>query len=481
MQIKKILRILVSLCTIMFLTFCKGKEEVTPLLTVSTSNISYSSTGGDSTFTITTNEQWTIANAAPDWVVLNKTSGSSGITPIKVSITTVNKTGATRSTILVINSSSGQARRINISQANLIYPSYNTTPKAADATGMGNTASELIAKIKLGVNIGNTLELRGVNPDPTEAYIDLIKASGFNAVRIPCGWNFSADQKTAKIDDAFIAKVKQVVQWCINKDIYVLLNDHWDGGWLENNCTPSKKDSVNAKQKAFWEQIGTAMRDFDEHLMFASANEPNAETPETMTVLLSYHKTFIDAVRSTGGRNTYRTLVLQGDTRQINPSNFPSDPTPNRIAFEWHNYTPSSFTILDNDKVNGGWDNVRFYWGAVNHSSIEPDRNCSYGEEAELLSGFNQIKTQFIDKGIPCLMGEYSSQRWTATRNKFIPKEMDKHNKSVDDWITFNTKQCKIIGAAPFLWETGGLFDRQKNTVLDQRSLDAIMAGSKVN
>ena len=69
---------------------------------------------------------------------------------------------------------------------------------------------------------------------------------------------------------------------------------------------------MNAKQKAFWEQIATKMRDFDEHLMFASANEPNASDATSMSVLLSYHQTFVDAVRSTGGRNTYRTLVVQG-------------------------------------------------------------------------------------------------------------------------------------------------------------------------
>ena len=111
--------------------------------------------------------------------------------------------------------------------------------------------------------------------------------------------------------------------------MYVLLNIHWDGGWLEQNCTTAKKDSVNAKQKAFWEQIATEMRDFDEHLMFASANEPNTNSdPAQMAVLMSYHQTFVNAVRSTGGRNTYRTLVIQGDNQLISVNAFPTDPTP---------------------------------------------------------------------------------------------------------------------------------------------------------
>lgn len=66
-------------------------------------------------------------------------------------------------------------------------------------------------------------------------------------------------------------------------------------------------------------------------------------------------------------------------------------------------------------------------------------------------------------------------ERWNAT-SEFKPKELDKHNKSIDDWYTFNTKQCKAIGAAPFVWDTGGIFDRTTNIVNDQRSLSAIMA-----
>jgi len=455
-------------------------ENYVPLMTVSTKSISFPDDLDSLNLSLTTDNKWNVTfddATIPDWLQLNLTSGNSGSSTIQLKTTSLNTTGATRRAIVRISCDNGQARRIKVYQAPKIYPSYNTSVIASDATGMGSTATELVAKIKLGVNLGNTLELRGVNPDPTEAYIKFVKQSGFNAIRIPCGWNFSANQTTAKIDDVFLAKVKQVVQWCVENDMYVLLNIHWDGGWLENNCSETRKDSVNAKQKAFWHQIATTMRDFDEHVMFASANEPNADTPETMEVLLSYHQTFIDAVRSTGGRNTYRTLVLQGDTKYIYPSIFPTDPTPNRLAFEWHNYSPSSFTILSNDPPLG-WDYVRFYWGADNHSTLEPERNCTYGEENELLQSFNEIKKQFIDKGIPVLMGEYSAQRWNAT-SKFVPKELDKHNASVDAWLTYLTKQSLAIGAKPFLWETGGVLDRVNNVVLDQRTLDAVIAGSK--
>ena len=96
-----------------------------------------------------------------------------------------------------------------------------------------------------------------------------MKQSGFNAVRIPVSWNQYANASTAQIQAQWLDRVKQVVQYCVNADLYVILNIHWDGGWLENNITTRSQSTVNAKQKAFWEQIATKLRDFDEHLIFA--------------------------------------------------------------------------------------------------------------------------------------------------------------------------------------------------------------------
>ena len=193
---------------------------------------------------------------------------------------------------------------------------------APDATGMSSTAVQLAEKIKMGINIGNTLEATGGetawgNPMITNDLIKAIKQSGFNAIRLPCSWDQYADQATLIIKPGWLARVKQVVQYCVDNDMYVILNIHWDDGWLESNCTVAKQVAVNAKQKAYWEQIAVTMRDFDEHVLFASANEPAVTTAEQMTVLMSYHQTFINAVRSTGGKNAYRTLVVQGDRKSV--------------------------------------------------------------------------------------------------------------------------------------------------------------------
>ncbi len=367
-----------------------------------------------------------------------------------------------------------------------IYPSYNTSPKIPDSTGMSSNAVQLAAKIKLGWNIGNTFEAPGGETGwgsvvITEDYIKFVKQQGFNAIRIPCAWNLThlANEREARIDANWINRIKEVVGYCVKNDMYVLLNIHWDKGWLENNCTTAKKEAVNAKQKALWEQIATTMRDFDEHLMFASANEPDVKDANQMNVLNSYHQTFINAVRSTGGRNSYRVLVVQGPSTDIDKTNnlmnsLPLDKVKKRIMVEIHYYSPFQFCLMNGD---ANWGKMFYYWGSAHHSTIESDRNATWAEENEVNKSFGKMKTHFLDKCIPVIMGEYGAYR--KNEGKYIPKEPALHNDAVDYWLTYITKQAKANGMLPFYWDTGGALDRQNYTVKDQRTITAIVAGGK--
>jgi aryl-phospho-beta-D-glucosidase BglC (GH1 family) len=368
-----------------------------------------------------------------------------------------------------------------------IYPSYNTSPQAPDATGMSSTAVQLAAKIGLGWNIGNTMESPGGesgwgNPSITEDYIKFVKQQGFNAIRIPCAWDWHhvCDPKTARLNADWLSRVKEVVGYCEKNDMYVLLNIHWDNGWLDHNIKKEKQDSVNARQKAYWEQIATVMRDFDEHLLFASANEPPADNAEQMNILSSYHQTFVNAVRSTGGKNSYRVLVVQGPSTDIEKTNdlmntLPTDEAKDRLMVEVHYYSPSQFCLLfDGD---ASWGKMVYYWGEGHHSTIEPDRNATWGEEADVKKYFGMMKTKFVDKGIPVIMGEYGAYR--RGNSKFVPKDIETHNDAVDYWITYVTQQAIANGMKPFWWDTGGALDRSKNTVHDQRTIDALNAATK--
>ena len=487
-NIKSTPMILGFLMAILSLISCKKKEGVAAELSVSPSAITFPAEGGASDITISSNAAWSVNNPLSSWLQIDKKTGSSGSATIQVKTLSENGTGASRSGYLDISSSNGQNRRVKVTQPPTIYPSYNTSPKAPDATGMSSTAVQLAAKMHLGINFGNTMESptegEWQNSKMTESYVKFVKQIGFNTVRIPCNWVWThlSDPAKAKIDPVWLNRVKEVVGWCVANDMYVMLNAHADIGWLDNNINLAKKDSVNAMQKALWEQIATTMRDFDEHLIFAGANEPPADNAEQMAILDSYHQTFVNAVRSTGGRNSYRVLVVQGPRTNgeltYNLMNtLPTDKVPNKLMVEIHNYTPATFTIVTDGDVS--WGNMIYYWGAGNHSTIEPDRNATYGEENEILDEFQKMKQKFVDKGIPVMLGEYATWRRTAGLGKPVPKDMEMHNKSVDYWSYYVTKQAKAHGLVPFWWEIGFMLDRANNVVKDQPMLDAIIEGGK--
>src|SRR5690606_14500704 len=150
-----------------------------------------------------------------------------------------------------------------------------------------------------------------------------------------------------------LERVKEVVDYCVDNNMYVVLNIHWDGGWLEENPTSSAQAAVNLKQKALWEQIAVYFRDYDEHLIFAGTNEVHADygtpTNEHITVQLSYNQTFVNAVRSTGGRNAYRNLAVQSYNTNIQQAvNYlvmPQDVATKRLMAEVHYYDPFDFTL----------------------------------------------------------------------------------------------------------------------------------------
>lgn len=284
-----------------------------------------------------------------------------------------------------------------------------------------------------------------------------------------------ANSATAQLKTEWLDRVKEVVQYCIDDNMYVILNIHWDGGWLENNCTEAKQDENNAKQKAFWEQIATHLRDFDEHLLFAGANEPNVTDAVQMAVLNSYHQTFINAVRSTGGKNAYRTLVVQGPNTDIEQTNklmktLPVDKVADRMMVEIHYYTPWNFTGMTKDET---WGNQFYYWGLGFHSNTDTAHNPTWGEESTVDSYLAMMKTQFVDKGIPVIMGEYGSM----LRTNLTGDALTLHKASRAYYFKYVTKIAKANGILPFFWDTGGILDRKNNTVLDQQALDALIQG----
>jgi len=448
----------------------KVTQKLKNFLTLDHKNYTATTVGGDITVNIQSGLDYTTI-IPQDWITLKSTS-----TDKKTQVFTIaeNPTNITR-TGLIIYASEDLKDTVKVVQTgkDLSIP--------ADATGMSSTATELAKKIKIGLNIGNTMEATGGetgwgNPLITNDLIKAIKLNGFNAIRLPVAWNQYADQTTSRISATWLARVKQVVQYCVDNNMYVIVNIHWDGGWLENNCTEAKKVENNAKQKAFWEQIAVTLRDYDEHVIFASANEPNVKDATQMSVLLSYHQTFIDAVRSTGGKNAYRVVIAQGPSTDIETTNklmttLPTDKVANRMMAEVHYYTPWNFCGMTKDET---WGNQFYYWGAGNHSTTDTAHNPTWGEEATVDTNFALMKKQFVDKGIPVIIGEFGA----TARTNLTGDALKLHLASRAYYFKYVTKQAIANGFLPFFWDTGGLINRNNYTVADQQALDGLIQGA---
>ena len=450
-------------------------------LSTDTTYINLTKSGSASAIRISTDApQWNISSNV-NWLQYNQTASATGSTSITV--TASENTGSNlRSAIITVSAQYTPPIQISVTQTADIYPNYNTAPIAPDAVGMSSTAVEIGASITLGLNIGNTLEAIGGetawgNPRITKTFIDFVKQCGFHAVRLPCSWNqYMANSSTAQLKTDWLNRVKEVIQYCVDNNLYVLLNIHWDGGWLENNCTVAKQAENDAKQRAFWEQIATHLRSFDEHLLFASANEPNVSDATQMAVLYSYHQTFINAVRSTGGKNSYRVLVIQGPSTDIETTNklmltLPTDKISNRMMVEIHYYTPWNFCGLTAD---ASWGKMFYYWGKDYHSTTDLTRNATWGEEATVDANFKLMKNQFVDKGVPVILGEYSAMR----RSSLTGNALTLHLASRAYYLNYVTQQAKANGNLPFFWDTGDLLNRNNNTVLDKQALDALIQGA---
>lgn len=346
------------------------------------------------------------------------------------------------------------------------------------------TATQIASKMKLGLNIGNTLECPYGEtgwgaPKVTKLLIDSIKAAGFNSVRLPCAWFTHSDTTTNVINVAWLARVKEIVDYCIKDSMYVMLNIHWDSGWLENHVTVTDSARVNKRQRTYWIQIANYFRNYGDHLLFACANEPNNLGNATgRTVFESYVQTFIKAVRATGANNSSRTLIYQGE---MNYATVPKDQITGRVMFEVHNY-PYQFTILDKDKPNpycGGCGDtlyVTYYWGKGNHSLTDLKHNPTYNEEADVDNFYKTLKTRFVDKGVPVILGEYAAGKrgdLTAGADTAL------HYKSVEYFHYRMVKGALLNGAIPFRWDTpGGIINRNTGAIQDRGIMNAMKKGA---
>ena len=341
--------------------------------------------------------------------------------------------------------------------------------------GLRAAATNLPATMPLpnptyGWNLGNSLEAIWGYSYPSAAPFYTAANAGFNAVRIPCAWDSNANQTNYQINASYMAQVKQAVDWAIAAGMYVVINDHWDGGWLVIGTNVDS--TINAKMSSYWTQIATTFAGYDNHLLFAAANEPTVSSPAEMTTLMAYYQTFVNAVRGVGGNNTNRWLVLQGggDTSWLN--SLPTDPTPNRLMVEYHCYTPFQFTQLTSD---ASWGNMQYFWGPAYHYSGDTTRNATSPEEGYIDLGFQQLTDQYVSKGIPVMVGEFQA----AGKSFLTGTEATYNSASAYYWNKYLVDSAHVHGLSPFYWSTpGSPFDWTTGTVYDTQAVTVLTGGT---
>jgi hypothetical protein len=332
-----------------------------------------------------------------------------------------------------------------------------------------------------GWNLGNTLEATWGVPNWTAAPFYTAANAGFNAVRIPCAWDFNSTTNISGgvtnyvINPAFMAQVKQAVDDAIAAGMYVMINDHWDDGWLENNIGTTVDPTINAKMNSYWTQIAAAFAGYDNHLLFAGANEPNVNNTAEEVTLMYYYQTFVNAVRGAGGNNTNRWLVIQSVSDPTWMNALPTDTVSNRIMVEYHYYSPPQFAILSSD---ASWGIVQYFWGPAYHYAADPTRNCVAPEEGSVDSGFQQLADLYVSKGIPVMIGEFgaASKPFLAATNA---TESAWNIASEYYWGKYVAESARGHGLSPFYWSTpGSLCDWTTGAVTDSQEISVLTGGA---
>ncbi len=265
------------------------------------------------------------------------------------------------------------------------------------------SAKELVAEMKIGWNLGNTLDATGAeglaaetswgNAKTREDMFALLKNTGFNVVRIPVTWDSHMDSDY-NVDPEWMARVKEVVDYGINNDMFVILNTHHEEWYYP---TKENKDEDIKQLKALWEQIAEEFKGYDEHLIFEGLNEPRLRdtamewtggTPEAQEIINEYEQVFYDTVRNSGGNNSKRHLMITGYAASSQSSSLQAIKIPendNKIIISVHGYLPYSFALdtKGTDKFDANSD-------AVSIDSL-------------LLN----LDSMFLSQDIPVIIGEF--------------------------------------------------------------------------
>lgn len=479
-------------------TITVSQNSTEGLLISSGKTMNVGAAGGQVTVTLKANASYSqvISN---DWVseITSRANMVEYTRNYSVAANISNARSATISYTMVVNDSTSITEAVTINQ------------EQGTTTGdMSKTAMDIAALMYPGWNLGNTMEAgnaannwknAGIGSETfwqsaktTQQLIDLVKASGFKSVRIPCSWVMGhiTDAEACTIDADWLTRVHEVVDYCIKDGLYVIINQHWDGGWIEHNGMTANADikTTKAQLTKIWTQIADNFKTYDEHLLFAGMNEPGVGAGEGDIIgvadmsnrIAEYEQTFIEAVRATGGNNAKRVLIVQGPNTDIDKfvaNNYMSkikDSATDRLMVEVHFYDPYNFTDLSEDK---DWGKYCLYWGKNNTNGSEAGRtaDAKYNEDY-VEAQMKKMKTNFFDMGYPVLIGEFGANQRLAIGKDAV------HDASVKDYYKAVVTSAINNGCVPMAWDTNSnypsmtIFNRAGASVSNTNMLESIQA-----
>lgn len=345
----------------------------------------------------------------------------------------------------------------------------------------GLTALEATRLMGNGINLGNTLEACDNNvgiktntplsyethwgqPKTTQAMIDGMKAAGFDTIRIPVAWMTNAThlyEGDYTIDADYMDRVEEVVRYARKAGMYVIINDHWDGGWYGMFGSESAETRALAMEayKGMWQQIAERFRDYSDYLIFESANEElggrfDENSPlycsdsvvtyltddERYALTNEINQTFVDVVRATGGNNATRFLLIAGYSTDINQTcddrfQMPKDTVDSKLMVSVHYYDPWSYCGASSAASATKWGKVSDY---------------------EYMDQQLAKMTKFTEAGYGVVIGEYGA---LPCSDGLKDNTLAYHTAFLDACTKYNLTNC--------LWDCSGLYKRVSQTFAD--------------
>lgn len=334
----------------------------------------------------------------------------------------------------------------------------------ASAAAPQSAIQSYVEAMQPGWNLGNSLDAVGAdetawgNPRVTKELIQKIAAQGYKSIRIPVTWDSHiGGAPNYTIDAAYMNRVKEVTQWALDANLYVMINVHHDS-WVWLSKMENNRDQTLARYNAAWTQIANAFKNSPDKLMFESVNEPRftdggtTDEGKQQALLNELNNSFRNIVRSSGGGNATRPLVIS--TLEASPSQERMTATYNEIA-KWNDKN-----IIATVHYYGFWP-----------FSVNIAGYTTFNQEVQndIAATFDNVYNTFVAKGIPVIVGEYGLLGFDKNTGVIEQGEKLKFFEFFGQYL----KQKQI---ATMLWDNGQHFSRTQYTWSDADLFNMIKA-----